>query len=252
MKWVLAAAVVLVACKKDTPAPPPAKASVPAPAPGSAASEQVHEAQTAVVPQPCPAGPALKDAVAKALGAKADEITEVVCNAMSTPRKLWAVDAILMTDIYRGTLALLDARDGKLVSKEMTGESDGGLAMPTDTVADLDGDGADELLRSATVGGGGFASEAVHVYAVRGDKLVEVGKLPVRSENTGAVAIGEAKQKDHYECQSTTKVIAGATGKKLIEIVGAKRKGKPPGEDCPPVGRRVYAFDGKTISEAKG
>ena len=243
MKLALAFVPLAVACKQQDKAP----TSAPAPATAAAPAD----AATVAAPQPCPAGQALKDTIAKALSVDDKVVTEVSCNEVAAPRKLWAIDVITMPGMFEGTLALLDARDGSLVFKEHTGESDRGLAKAAIIVADLDGNGADELLRSATSGANGFANETVYVFAVRGDKLVEVGKLPVRSENTGAVAIKMAKPKEHYECQSTLEVIAGSAGKKLIEIVGAKRVGKPPAAECPPVGRRVYAFDGKVLKPAK-
>jgi len=248
MKLVIAFVVVVTACKQDDkpqPAPVPSRS-----APAAAATADAAQA-AAAAPQPCPTGPALKDALAKALAIEADDITEISCNEIATPKQLWAIDAITAPGMYVGTLALLDARDGNLVSKQSTGESDRGLAKATITIADLDGDGVQELLRSATVGANGFANETLYVFAVRSDKLVEVGKLPVRSENTGAVAIKMAKPKEHYECQSAMKVIDGAPGKKQIEIVGEKYTGKPPGAECPPIGRRSYAFDGKVLKPAK-
>jgi hypothetical protein len=254
MKLVIALPLVLTACKQEHEV-----ASRPPPAPSApAAAAAVDAMQITAAPQPCPTGTALKEALAKALAIKADDVTEITCNEVAAPRQLWAIDAITAPAAQRldkavgefqGTLALLDVKDGSLVSKQSTGESDRGLAKATITVADLDGDGAQELLRSATVGANGFANETLFVFAVRGDKLVEVGKLPVRSENTGAVAIKMAKPKEHYECQSAMKVIDGAKGKHQIEIVADKRKGKPPAAECPPVGRHVYAFDGKAIAE---
>jgi hypothetical protein len=255
MKLVIAFALPLVlpACKKDAEheQAQPQPSAIAVAGDGGAAVDATQI--TAAVPQPCPTGSALKDALAKALSVKADEITELSCNELAASRKLWAIDAITAgaSGMFVGTLALLDAKDGSLVFKQSTGESDRGLAKATITVADLDGDGTQELLRSATVGANGFANETLFVLAVRSDKLVEVGKLPVRSENTGAVAIKMAKPKEHYECQSAMKVIDGAAGKKQIEIVADKRKGKPPAAECPPVGRHVYAFDGKAIAETK-
>jgi len=249
MKLVIAFVVAAAACKQDKQDAP-----APTPAPATASSDAAAAAPAPTTPQPCPTGQALKDTIAKALSIKADIVTEVSCNELSAPRKLWAVDVITMPGLFEGTLALLDARDGALVFKENSGESDRGLAKAAIIVADLDGNGTDELLRSATSGANGFANETLYVFALRGDKLAEVGKLPVRSENTGAVAVKMAKEKDHYECQSTLNVIDGAPGKKptkLIEIVGAKRKGKVPAADCPPVGRRVYGFDGKLLKPAK-
>jgi hypothetical protein len=248
MKLVLAFVLVVAACKQQDKAP------TPAPAPSTAAPADAAPADAVAAPQPCPTDQALKDAIAKALSIKADTVTEVSCNELAAPRKLWAVDVITMPGMFQGTLALLDARDGALLFKENTGESDRGLAKAAIIVADLDGNGTDELLRSATSGANGFANETLYVLALRGDKLAEITKLPVRSENTGAVAIKMAKDKDHYECQSTVKVIDGPPGKKptkLIEIVGAKRKGKVPAAECPPVGRRTYAFDGKVLKPAK-
>ncbi|HEY5944548.1 MAG TPA: hypothetical protein VIV40_03615 [Kofleriaceae bacterium] len=251
MKLVIACVLVLGACKKAEKAPE----SSPVPSVARQDAMAVGDAgqATAAAPQPCPTAAALKEATAKALAVKAEAVSEVTCNAIATPKQLWAIDAIKTSPSGNdeGALLLLDARDGSLVSKDSTGESDRGLAKATIEVADLDGDGAEELLRSATAGANGFASETLHVLAARGDKLVEVGKLPVRSENTGAVSIGMAKPKEHYECQSTRKVIAGPTGKKLIEIVADKRKGKPPADECPPVGRHVYSFNGKAVVETK-
>jgi hypothetical protein len=250
MRLALACLLVACACKQDdrsASTPPPAAPETPAHTALPAADAGVPLGP----PRPCPTGPALKDAIAAALHAKADEITDASCNEVTAPRKLWVIDAIRDANQFESTLALLDARDGGLVYKENTGQSDRGLAKATITVVDLDGDGVDEVLRSATVGANGFAQETLHVLAVRGDKLVEIWKLAVRSENTGAVTIGMAKPKDHYECQSTTKVIAGPPPKKRIEIVGDKRKGKPPAVECPAVGRHVYAFDGKAVTEVR-
>jgi len=227
-----------VACKKDEPPPPPAPAVAPA-----------VTAPPAAPAKPCPAGTALAQAAASARSIKPADVTEVSCNDVTEGgRKLWAIDMIAMTPDsgFEGTLALVDARDGKLVWKDKTGERAEGLPKADVEAADLDGDGSDELLRSATVGGNGYAHETLYVLAWRGDKLVEVGALPVRSENTGAVAIGAVKQKDHYECQSEHKV-----ADKRIVIVAAKRKGKPPAAECPPEGTHLYAFDGKTVTEAK-
>lgn len=252
MRLVLAFVAVVAACKKADKAPPPSPPSASAPA-DATITESGSAAATVAAPAPCPTGNALKEAAAKALGAaKPDDVGDATCNDIKTPQPMWAIDANVFTgELFKGSLALVDARDQHVVINESTGESDQGLAKATITVADLDGNGVDEILRSATVGGHGFANETLHVLAVRDKKLVEVGKLPVRSENTGAVAIGEVKQKEHYECQSTMKVIKSAAGAALIEIVGDKRKGKPPVEECPPVGRHVYRFDGKTVSETK-
>lgn len=248
MRKLIAIAVV-TACKKEpAPAPPPPPAPALAPA--------VAPAPPPLPAKPCPTGDALKAAAAAARGGttKATEVTEVSCNDITAAaRKLWVLDFIT-ADVngFEGTLALVDARDGKTIWKTKTGEADGGLAKATIEIADLDGDGSDEVLRSATVGGNGYAKEALHVLAVRGDELVEVGSLPVRSENTGAVAMGWEKQKNHYECQSAHQIVDGTKSKtKLITLTGEKRRGKPPGDECPLEGRHSYSFDGKSVAEAK-
>ncbi|HEX5063804.1 MAG TPA: hypothetical protein VFV99_30705 [Kofleriaceae bacterium] len=259
MRVLLAFVALLAGCKKEDKAAPAPSSPEVAPQPVTVAvadaappAEPARPAGDPARGTPCPTGSALREAVAKAFGIAKPEDVDTTCNEMRTPQPVWAIDANAFTgDLFEGSLALLDTHDQHIITKLSTGDSDQGLAKATITVADLDGDGIDELMRSATVGGHGFANETLHILIVRDNKLVEVGKLPVRSENTGAVAIGEVKSKEHYECQSTMKVIKGASGKQLIEIVGDKRKGKPPVEECPPVGRHVYAFDGKAVTETK-
>ena len=90
MKLVIAFVVVLAACKKDDNKPQPAPARS---APAAAATADAAQATTAT-PQPCPTGPVLKDALAKALAINAGDITEISCNEITTPKQLWAVDAI--------------------------------------------------------------------------------------------------------------------------------------------------------------
>ena len=241
--------ISVVACKQPAkPAPDPTQPA------GSAAPVATPPIHGAASPQPaartvvpCPTGDALTALARKVFAVPAGEHElEAQCATFFAGGKpLWIVDGAFQAELVELRTALV-AAGGDQVLGIKTGASDEFPLADSYEVADLDGDGSDELLVKNTEGGHGHAYDVLHIHTWRDGKLAEVGTLALRYENTGAVSLGDEKKQKW--CQAERKLVAGPAGTRRIDLVG-KRKGIRDEDGCPLPGHHVYSFDGRSITE---
>jgi hypothetical protein len=206
----------------------------------------VLAAHAASAAPPCPKGRALIDVARVAFPAESrgdlagNEIPiergRVRCTVVRSPVRLWLVT---FESLDRVQLAAL-------VSKDEVVWLGGSLDLETPhistsyTVADLDGDGTDELIEHGHKEGHmSTSSDWLQIEA-----LDAVGR-PVEASGTeiagflGLGLTGEADSGEHYHCWSTDRLVPGPHGTKLLEI--RSRTSGPAPADCS-TGVRLYAW----------
>jgi hypothetical protein len=221
------------------PAPPAIDAAAPPPAIDASA---VHAAVA------CPPDQDALRAAAQKIFALKGEIGETQCTALVAGGSAhWLIELGYSTDdgdhFYAG---LIDASTGQ-ATWNFTYEAPEGVSLDKQEVVDLDGDGDEELVSTRWGGSHGMASGTLEVLAVAAGKIVEKAELKLGYTNEGAVAIGLEKKLSR--CEGAHQIIDSPDGHHLIEVIGAKHVGALAETDCPKLGRHVYRYDGKALTE---
>lgn len=234
---LLLASLLAAACSKaEKPSPPP-----PAVPPKPAVVVQTAPVTRAVVP--CPTTD-LRQQAAASFGVRADQLGDTSCVALwSHDTTIWLLQ-VQVPDADQVLTTYAATRTPATAKPLWKSDAFADIEVRRYEVADLDGDGNDELLEYDTVGGDGVAIETLTVYTMSNGTPARADALPFRYDNTGAVAIGAEKTAN--VCRAEAKLVDSGKSK-LLEVHALRRRGHPDATACPKTA--TYAFDGKDLVE---
>jgi hypothetical protein len=214
------------------PADPDVAASPPAPPvdPAVLAAQRVDKRV------PCPTGDALA-ALGRGLFTGAGKTT-ATCLAAQHDRPLWVIHAAQLASDPPYVLALVDAQTKATLSAEPLD-----VAASSSAIADLDGDGHDELLDEVYTTEHQEGMTELVVSALGGGHITRLGGQVLGA--TGVIPPdGRAPS---TECASRMKLVPGADQRIALEL--ATRTSAAPPAYCPTRGRHVYDWTGTEFRE---
>jgi hypothetical protein len=154
----------------------------------------------------------------------------LVCRKIRAKPAVQLVEARDATHAMPAFAAIVDADDAIKWSDIWAPGTHGNSS--TYAIADLDGDGVDELLQHETlVGRGGEGSQALIVHAIVDGEVTTAGELQLATTQ-------EFDQNNEPGCTATWAVVGGK--KPRVQVTGTRAKAKQ--DACPLVGTHRYRW----------